>query len=294
MNEAESRARSVVRLIVLSLPLLAYNCPSLCYQAARAADGVESAEMHQETPTKHLAADVVSVSPTKDTGRWKLQDISVGWIGRNVTLLMLVQEAYHVDGAHLLNLPAWARSDHYDMDAKVAAADVAVFSQMSYDQHRVLLQDVLADRFKLSVHIESQERPVYALVVARGGAKLGKPRPDQWCAQPAQQGRTLFVQARAGLMSVECIRMSGLADVLSRGNDRPVIDKTGISGFYNVDLRWMPEADAAKAQAVSSSTEESGPSLFTALQEQLGLRLDPQKGPIPFLVIDRVEPPSAN
>ena len=182
-----------------------------------------------------------------------------------------------------------------------------------------MLQSLLADRFHLKVHIETRELPVYALVVARGGSKLKASTPEPATppdqdAPPSPPGGpddaphsppkgSMFVrmsstgvQANATDSTVE-----SLATMLTNQPDiggRQVIDKTGLTGKYDWTLKWTPTVGMAMRGMDNGAKETSGepdaPGLFTALEEQLGLKLEPQKAPVEVVVIDHVEPPTAN
>jgi uncharacterized protein (TIGR03435 family) len=174
--------------------------------------------------------------------------------------------------------PSWANAntDRYDIEAK------ADDSSVTKAQLLAMLQSLLADRFKLQLHYETKEVPGYALVVAKNGPKLVESKkPDQF---PTSMGRPGQIVAMNANLSQSLLR------VLNAGNllDGPVVDKTGIVGQYDFTLIWSPETGNANA------TDPAGPSLFTALQEQLGLRLEREKAIVEMIVIDHVERPDAN
>ena len=143
-----------------------------------------------------------------------------------------------------------------------------------------MLQRLLADRFHLSFHRETREMPVYALVVAKGGPKFKESAPD---AVTQARGKVTATV----LSSFTKSRMDDVVRVLSSATDRPVLDRTGLAGFYDLTLEFARDPAAAIAESNTAS-------IFTAVQEQLGLKLEPNKGPIDVLVINGVERPSAN
>jgi uncharacterized protein (TIGR03435 family) len=147
---------------------------------------------------------------------------------------------------------------------------------------RKMVQALLADRFKLVMHAETRELPLYALVVAKGGAKLG----------PAKETGTTVNHGRGHIEVQGANSIALLAEELSQEVGRDVIDRSGIQGRYDLKLIFAP--DDRTPDLASSSSTDSGPSIFTALQEQLGLKLEPQKGPVEVLVVDHVEMPSEN
>jgi uncharacterized protein (TIGR03435 family) len=189
------------------------------------------------------------------------------------TLFDLIEVAFHARRDQILGAPGWAGSDHYDLEAK-AGASVITTGQM-----RQMLQTLLAERFQLRIHHETREVPMYALVVGKKGPKLRESSPDE---EPrgriAGDGLGVHMVVANGTMSQLANRLS------SNGAGRPVIDKTGLTGIYSYKLDWANEA----------GTDSELPSLSVALQEQLGLRLEPAKGDSDVIIIDRVERPSQN
>ena len=159
------------------------------------------------------------------------------------------------------------------------------------DQARLMARTLLADRFKLALHRDTREVPVYALVLARCDGKLGpqfRRSNAADCAPTAPSPNVVPCEGgfvRTGRMAARVMAFSALAQSLSDAADRPVIDQTGLAGTFDWDLQWTPE------QSPQPETSESV-SLFTALQEQLGLKLDPTRGPVEVLVIDHVERPT--
>jgi uncharacterized protein (TIGR03435 family) len=189
------------------------------------------------------------------------------------TLLDLIESAYHVRRDQVSGLPRWAESDHYDLEAK-AGADAITTEQM-----RTMLQALLADRCQLRVHREAKEVPTYEMVVGKNGAKFGESAADEQPTNRITGGATgSHMEVRKGTMAQLASRLS------SNGAGRPVIDRTGLRGSYSFTLDWMQQVGA----------ESELPSLFVALQEQLGLRLEPASGPSEIIVVDHVERPSAN
>lgn len=192
--------------------------------------------------------------------------------------------------------PKWLGTERFDIEAKTDSATADQLRTLSRDQRwlqtQAMFQQLLADRFKLSVHWETRELPVYALVVAKNGPNLHEAKESD--------GGT-HISASTGQFTAQGISMTDMARTLtqelSRELGRVVIDKTGIAGRYDVALKWTPETGTA---SISNGTEgaalppDSGPSIFTAIQEQLGLKLESAKGPVQVLVIDHVEMPSEN
>jgi uncharacterized protein (TIGR03435 family) len=222
-----------------------------------------------------------------------------------VTLKLLIRVAYEVHDFQIVGLPAWAESDRFNVDAKAADTKTAKInpgnpSIMTDDERRAVetklhagVQTLLADRFNLQARRETREMPVYALVIASGGSKL----------KPATGSRGLL--GGRGQMTGTGATLDMLIHLLSNATDRIVIDRTGLNGAYDFKLEWTPGpgemglAGGPPPPGVAPGGSEAsapaeGPSLFTAIQEQLGLRLEATKGPVEVVVVDHAEKPSAN
>jgi uncharacterized protein (TIGR03435 family) len=214
-----------------------------------------------------------------------------------LSLNLLIMEAYNLKAYQIAAGPDWmgggsmsdvaakaASIEEYDVSAK-AEGEAA----LTRDQARLILQAVLADRFHLRVHRETKEIPVYALVVGKYGLKLKESAPD------AKSGPTVEITPSGMRFSDSKGTITQLAGLLSRSADRPVLDNSGLMGFYSITLEWsIDDARLASALDIPRERDPAGPSLFTAVQEQLGLKLDPTKAPMDVLVIDHVEKPSEN
>jgi uncharacterized protein (TIGR03435 family) len=219
---------------------------------------------------------------------------------------MLITFAYDIREFQVTGGPGWVGSDRYDLLAKAERAagteeGPTDFRKMSDAQReaktkemRERVRALLADRFHLTVHRETKEGSVYALVVAKNGSKLqeGKEAPDG--PQGLRGGR--------GELTGMLASMQMVVNFLSGQLGRPIIDKTDLKGKYDFKLKWAPDMGTGGGpmepknpggEGPPASTPD-GPTLFTALQEQLGLKLESQKGPIEMIVIDRVEKPSEN
>jgi uncharacterized protein (TIGR03435 family) len=207
----------------------------------------------------------------------------------NVSLSMLIHWAFNIPESRIMGESGWINSTHFNIDAvadsSVDAAMRSLTSEAARLQKQKMVQALLADRFKLVTHTETRQLPIYALVVAKGGPKLGR----------TQSNGTTINHGRDHIEVHSSNSVAVLAEELSKEVGRDVVDKTGIEGRYNLKLQWTPDDRATPAAGGSASpASDSGPSIFTALDEQLGLKLDPQKGPVEVLVIDHAEMPSAN
>lgn len=187
----------------------------------------------------------------------------------NVMLKSLIERAYRVKPFQVTG-PSWMEDVRFDIVAKYPEGS-------ANDQHAPMLRTLLEDRFKLAVHRETKEMPGYALVVAKSGFKL-KP------AGPGSSSTSTNSNGRVWKLTVKSTSMEQLADLLSRQLGQMVHDETGIQGVYDFEFRWTPNDQSAPA-----SDAEALPSLFTAVEETLGLRLRPQKVPVEVIVVDHVE-----
>ena len=215
-------------------------------------------------------------------------------------LRVLIQNAYQLlQDAQVVGGPSWWTSETFDIDATVAG-------NPPQDQIPLMLRALLADRFKLVVHTERRELPIYALVLARKDGKLGaRIRPGTFgCLalrtrairepppSPAPSGRVpCALRFRAGSVVGEGISLAQLADHLARFVNRVVVDQTGLAGEFDFDLEWTPDQWKLDASPQTPNLP-NGPSLFTALPEQLGLKLESTRGRVEVLVIDSVERPT--
>ena len=197
---------------------------------------------------------------------------------RNTTLSECIQYAYRIATDAQIVGPDWIKSRDIRFDIVGKAPP-----DTPQDTLRVMAQNLLADRLKLALHHEERQLPSLALVVAKNGPKLPPAKPD--ADVPNQLPGRLFHPHMA---------MQMLATLLSRFERQTVIDMTGLSGAFSVDLQWTPDTMRSRviqdgAAPSSAAVDLSGPSLYTALQEQLGLRLESRKGPVDVLVVDHAE-----
>lgn len=250
-----------------------------------------------QADAKAAVFEVASVKPNTSGGG----SMSMGWQpgggfrAVNSPLRSLIQTAFDVRDSELVGAPDWISSERFDVTAKAA-------TELTRETRSSALQALLRERFKLTAHRDTREVPVYLLVLARSDGRLGPGlRQSQIdCSPQARAARPPSVGAGAGqaagpVTRPECgsfsagstltaggVMLAQLAGSLSRQADRPVLDRTGLTGFFDVDLKWSNQTKAT----------DDGPSFFTAVQEQLGLRLEAGRGPQEILVIDSVERPT--
>jgi len=209
-----------------------------------------------------------------------------------VTVGALLRIAYRTQDYRIVGQPDWLSTSRYDISAKV--------DDTPPPTQPVLLRALLADRFQLAVHNETREQPTFALVPARSDQKLGPQliKSDFDCDAyfaaphgPPEPGRTPACATRIGpgVLSGKSIPLSQLATSLGPFVSRFTVDKTGVTGRFDVELTWTPDPVSP-----NTATDSPGPSIFTALQEQLGLKLVSERGPVEVLVVDRVQRPSGN
>ena len=233
-------------------------------------------------PQAPLSWDVVSIKPHRaldDSAMTRI--LPDGFEMQNMTIHSLFGNAFPMrSGDEIVGWPAWTNSERYDFRAKMDAETTDAFHKLhgkdGGDMWRLMMRQLLEDRFALKYHIEKRELPVYELAIAKHGPKMKTSAPRESSSSMMSPGK---------LTAHQCLA-SGLAGTLSGVVGRVVIDKTGLTGVYDVDLTWAWRDDPGSG--------ESGPSIFTALQEQLGLKLEPAKAPIDVVVIDHIERPSEN
>ncbi len=235
-------------------------------------------------PTAPLAFEVASIRPHQGPLRVMMGFSSSGprlnLEGYNA--MQLVMEAYDLRGYQVRSAMAGADSQenvYYDIAAK-AEGDATP----SKREFRRMLQALLAQRFNLKIHRETREMPVYALIVGKNGPKFKQSAPD------ASEVALIGVHGRNQTISIPRESMESLAENVANSFmvDRPVVDRTGLTGTYDIQLEATPEF------RIGREPQAEDVSVFTAVQEQLGLKLEPVKAPVQILVIDHIEAPSHN
>jgi uncharacterized protein (TIGR03435 family) len=253
-------------------------------------NGPQLSAQSQAAPPGSPAFEVASVKTNRTGDNRVMNMLQSGgrYTATNITLRMLIRNAYRLQDSQISSGPSWIDSDHYDVVAKGEA------------QFSLMLQGLLADRFKLTFHYESQELPIYALVVARSDRKLGSRLRQTDCVRPDNavlpgppdlnpQPPCGTIQTGSGRLTFRGAPMSQIATGLSSHVNRVVLDRTGLSGDFDLDLQWTADQ---LSPAAARPADPNGPSIVTALQEQLGLRLDSHRGPVEVLVIDSASQPT--
>jgi uncharacterized protein (TIGR03435 family) len=242
--------------------------------------------------------DVVSIKLNKSGnpyGQLSLKPEGDSFVVTNAPMQRIIEFAFNFRRDDLVfGAPDWARNERYDVMAKVAAPDVAAYHALNEEQRRQMLQAIFADRCRMQAHLESREIPAYALVVAKNGPKMQQAGPNDppvvvrdRDGNPTQEDALFRIP---GQIKAQQVPMRSLALALTASNiGRQVIDKTGLTGKYSFTLQWTPDQ-----QAETAPPADAAPSIFTAIQEQLGLKLESAKAPIDALVIDHLERPNDN
>ncbi len=287
--------------------------------------GQTPAQADSATPQAEAKApqsfEVASIKPSAEDGRRVMFGISPGgrFNASGVSVKMLIQQAFDIRDFQITGGPGWLSSERYDIVAKAETS-------LTRENLKVMLQSLLAERFNFKFHRETRELPIYALVVGRSGPKLHKSEtqtdlPEEGAAQkdppPGGQGGSPLADVRAvrgpggkgamirlgrGQLGAQMAGIKDLAMLLAQQIGRPGVDRTGLEGKYDFNLEWTPDESLRAAGPLGDGPprdaapvgDSSGPSIFTALQEQLGLKLESEKGPVEILVIDHIEKASAN
>jgi uncharacterized protein (TIGR03435 family) len=250
-----------------------------------------------QSPPARPQFEAVSIKPTAPGARGGGGQVLPGGklVGRNVTLKYLMTVAYSVTNYQIFGSADLLETQTYDVNAEAGGpVDTA--------QIRLMLQSALEDQLKLKVHRETRELPIYSLNLAKPGslgaglvedssgdcaaAVTPQTPPPGAPNTPIVPCGNVNLNPLAGRINGRRGRILQLVDRLSSVVGRPVVDKTGLTGFYNISLNWTPDPTLAQAAATPAANDSLGPSLFTAVQEQLGLKLESSKGPVEVIVLD--------
>jgi uncharacterized protein (TIGR03435 family) len=258
--------------------------------------------------TKPLSYTIVSIKPHKPSENGNFTRILPdGYSASGVSLQELVVQAYGfgtnpMTNQELARQPAWFKSETFDINARVDSSDVPALQDSMKPKglaeyvadlqnhvptmRMIMLQELLADRFHMKVHHEIKQLPVYELIVAKGASKLSESKLED----PSKGN----IEGSDGEIIVKGMPLVFVLRSLTQELGRPVLDQTGLTGNYDFTLKWTPDQKQMASPNNASAPDTTGPSLFTAIQEQLGLKLEPTKGPVDTIVIDHVEPPTEN
>jgi uncharacterized protein (TIGR03435 family) len=290
---------------ILAAASITFFCPVMFAQATAAATAPSSTMTDARSAPSF---DVATIKPHPSDGDSSWIGIRItpdGFQGESATIPILIQRAYGLRSLDQVSgCPEWAKNERLDIQAKMSDADIADMEKLSpaaaKARRELMMRALLAERFKVKLHSETKQVPVFELVVAKGGPKLQDAATDP---NPAlvkgEDGKPLvaFNQATKRTMAAQGLSTKALADYLSQptsGLDRPVVDKTGLSSTYDFILNWVPHWNRfLRGSGDSSASVEEADKLFEALA-QIGLKLQPATAAIDFIVVDHVERPSEN
>lgn len=288
MGRKRSLCRTIWRvitgvIILASVPTPQCKARSPAAVAPSASFDVASIKLDRDTPATGIH---IHISFDQDS-----------FTASGVTVKDLIQLAYQINDFQLSGGPSWAESEKYVVQAKMDEATVEALKKLPREQRneqqRLMVQSLLAERFKLKLSHSSKELPVYDLVLTTKGPKFSQ--------SSGSAGSNRGMNSRSGELTAAATSMSDFAEWLSSIVGRKVVDKTGLEGNYDFTLHWTRQSLVATSGAATDGgkgaaaiDDSSGPSIFTALQEQLGLKLESQKGPVEILIIDSAEKPSEN
>lgn len=257
----------------------------------------------QSSSSKRAQFEVASLKPNKSAGSvTKLLYLEGGrFSATNASLKNLIGYAYKAQYFAISGGPAWIDSDRFDIEAKAEDSDA------THAQIEAMLQSLLADRFRLTVHRETKQVAVYVILPAKKGTKLTSPgevkcvefRPDSPIPPPPAPGEPPFIPCgrlwgTGSQISGGKVTMSQLTETLAGIMARPVIDQTNFTGTFDVHLEFSLVGTAFRPADPDAPADTSRPTIFTALEDQLGLKLESGKGPAEILVIDHAEKPTGD
>jgi uncharacterized protein (TIGR03435 family) len=233
--------------------------------------------------------EVATIKPTAldaKAGRYITMQGTNRLIAKYYTLKLMIAAAYDLSPKVISGGPGWIDSDHYDIVA-LTPGD----ARPSRPEQMAMLRNLLTDRFKLTFHREQKDFSIYELEVAGSGPKLKESTAP--ANAPAELISTVFPQRMH--LPARNATMGDFTSLLQRALlDRPVIDKTGLSGRFDFDLDWAPDETQFGGEVPVASADAPSPPFFTAIEQQLGLKLEATKGPVQALVIDNAQQPTAN
>jgi uncharacterized protein (TIGR03435 family) len=230
-------------------------------------------------------ASIKDIPADNREGRYMRMEGAHQFYAKNYTIKHLVMAAYHLTERTIAGGPSWIDTDHYDIRA-VTPGDV----RPNTEEQMTMLRRLLTDRFQLAFHRETREGQLYRLTILKGGSKL---KPTTGAGdQPA-----LINEVHPGFIHLPA-RNATIAEFLAMMQravvDRPIVDETGLAGRYDFDLEWTPDETQFAGAFPNFADSPLKPDLFSAMQQQLGLKLESAKGPVDVLVVDRVQRPTAN
>jgi uncharacterized protein (TIGR03435 family) len=280
----------------------------------------------QQAARPEPAFDVATIKPSDPAERRMMMQMSDGVLhAKNMPLVELINFAYEIKSSSLLSgLPEWAKQEHYDIEAKQDEEEARALRKLPEEERgyatRRMVQKMLEERLHLKLAREQKEQPVYALVVSKGGLKMKpsaapppgenagpdsgpgpKPGAEPGAGGPQRMKRGMMMNSRGELTGTDSTT-GMIANVISHmpeASERVVVDKTGLTGHYDFTLKWTPEMPAPAFRGADNGappppTPDNGPTLFTALEEQLGLKLETAKDLVTSYHVENLDHPTAN
>jgi uncharacterized protein (TIGR03435 family) len=248
------------------------------------------------TAAQRAQFDVASVKPHTSDDRREYMMAQPGgrFVAANVTVRSLIRTAFQLQDYQIVGGPDWLDADRFDIEARSPDTQGPPTARLLE-----MLQTLLADRFSLTTHTEKRELPVFALERTRSDGALGPGLRPTDCPEPAVdlvRQPCANVQARVGSLSMKGIPFTQFRPFLAPYVNRVIIDRTGLDGRYDIDLKWAPDTQARNPGGAGElpANDPNAVSIFTALQEQLGLRLESTRDTVDVLVIDTLERPTPN
>ncbi|WP_158823192.1 TIGR03435 family protein [Granulicella sp. S156] len=278
-------AATVVALMLMALPIRA--------QLPTISDVNRGGDAPAAGPLPDWDVAVLKPHPAEDPGMsWRMTADGLSLV--NLPLEQMICSAWDLKPYQVSGLNGWMKSSTFDLTAKVSGNDVAAYKKLNVAQRREMLQKLLTERFQLKVHMETKTLPVYDLVVDKSGSKLKvstaieAPSAEEWKANPDKYKKGSMSMG-PGMFEGSGVPVRSLTSQLGNALGKPVHDATGLTGVYDITLHFRPEEAAA-----GSDDNADVPSVFSAVQEQLGLKLVPGKGPVQTLVVDAAQKPEAD
>jgi uncharacterized protein (TIGR03435 family) len=305
------RKAMLVAAIAAPLALAVLTAPRTAAQTFQIPPG---ARAEAPDPNVPLYFEAASVKPNKEGGPGAgIQRRPGGRLNTtNTPVNLLITFAYQIQGYQLIDVPDWARNERFDIVAKLEG-DPAPVTPPAPDHMMLAMRTLLADRFKLKLRKETREMDIYALVMARPGGKPGQalkvstdecgqrqglnaPRPQGESAGPPTRldGTPIFcgMRQQPGRIQFNGMPLSQFAQGISPRVGRQVVDRTGLTGEWSFELSFAPPQQGPPGADAPAPADPNAPDLFTAVQEQLGLKLEATKGPVDVYVVESIERPT--
>jgi uncharacterized protein (TIGR03435 family) len=252
--------------------------------ASAQTNGAAKADSAQAVPPSY---DVMTIKPSNpdSSGGTAIGGRGDSFMAQNNSLKMLLQYAYDLNEDAIVGIPSQLDSKRFDIAAKISAPDLDALKNLSEKEGRLMVLPLLTERFQLKTHMETRPGSIYELVVAKGGPKL-KPATDE--ASRTGVSTSINWIGNGLKLTANSQPTAALAKILTGQLHRLVVDKTALTGNYDLTLQWTPDGEPVSTDA------DPAPSIYTAVQEQLGLKLQPAKAPVEVLVVDHAAMPTEN